>query len=138
MALAPFVVTSLCFVTRTKQNVGFATLLDARNHVLAQARLHNESNWFAAWIHEVVGDVAREHTEVKATDGDVFAKVRAQLDADDGLEHAEVFGIGAKIYAHRSNTRGDDVLLVGVDAEEGQQIVFVVNDHEAPIVTVGQ
>lgn len=137
MALAPFVVTSRCFVTHTKQNVGFATLDDARSHILAQARLHNDSSWFTAWIDELVEGVARTHTEVKATDGDIFTKVRAQLDADDGLVHAEVVGIEAKIYVHRSATRGDDVLLVGVDAPDGQQLVFVVNDHELPLVTVG-
>ncbi|WP_420879029.1 hypothetical protein [Rhodococcus sp. (in: high G+C Gram-positive bacteria)] len=61
----------------------------------------------------------------------------ARTDDNDGLVTAHVAGVDAHIYAHRSTTV-TGALLVGVDAPEGQRILFVVNDGDILDTTVGE
>lgn len=58
-------------------------------------------------------------------------------DHNDGLVIAHVAGVDAHVYAHRSTTV-TGALLVGVDAPEGQRILFVVNDGDVLDTTVGE
>lgn len=69
-------------------------------------------------------------------DGEHDASRASDTNDNDGLVRTRVSGVDAQIYAHRSNTVAG-ALLVGVDAPEGQRIMFVVNDGDVLDTTVG-
>ncbi|WP_241665978.1 hypothetical protein [Prescottella subtropica] len=68
---------------------------------------------------------------------DYLATATAATGDNDGLVTTSVAGVDAHIYAHRSTTV-PGALLIGVDAPEGQQILFVVNDGDVLDTTVGE
>ncbi|WP_042376532.1 hypothetical protein [Gordonia alkanivorans] len=116
---------------------GFADLADGVAFIHMQARAADAAGRtsFSACTRrggEIIHDV-------DVAGRDLYGKVRTALDPDGtaaGFVSVMVAGIDAVVYAHRS-CDGDDVLIVGVDADEGQHIRFVVNDGDLVDTTVG-
>ena len=108
---------------------------EAAAFVNSQARAANSlgHTLFTARIVRSDGTVLNDIT---IHSHDVAGAVVAALDTGNGYTHMRVAGIDACIYAHRSS-EGDDVLFVGVSADDDQRILLAVNDADLVDTTVG-
>jgi hypothetical protein len=124
--------------TTDRVNVGFADLDDALTFLHLQARAATAAG-HTSLAAEILRDGAVVAHVAVAACSDLVGAVRTELSnhfGDAGLVRMTVPGIDAIIYAHRS-CHGEDVLFIGVDANEDQRILFAVNDADLVDTTVG-
>lgn len=116
---------------------GFADLVDALSFLHLQARAAVSAGHTTFHARMMRGTELVD--EFSVTSHDLCGAVRSRLHDhhdDQGLVTTRVPGIDAIIYAHRS-CLAPEVLLIGVDADEDQRILFVVNEADLVDTTVG-
>lgn len=115
----------------------FADNCDAVAFVNSQARAADQMGHkqFAATLTRSDGVIL---ANISAAGHDISGAVVDAMGGDDqGFTRMRVAGIDALVYAHRS-CESADVLVVGVDADEGQRILFAVNDGDLVDTVVGE
>lgn len=121
----------------TDASLHFANRSDATQFIHAQARAATAAG-AQRFCAAITADDGATITTVDVSGRDLASMVAAATDNADGLVTMSVAGINAAtVYAHRSQTI-PGALLVGVEAETDQRILFVVNDGELADTTVGK